>query len=227
VLGPLTAARTAGSPDADVPEAVLAGSRAGAAMGPSFHREGSYWTIVFEGRVSRLPDSKGLRYLAQLLTRPGTEFHVLQLVAADHNGGGGERVSVWDRQGMRLAAEGSAGEILDDQARAAYQERLEELRADVEEATAFHDPERVARARMEIDVLTDQLAGAVGLSGRARRAGSDVERARVNLTKRIRAAMAAVGEYDPRLEQHLRGAVRTGTFCSYVPDAALGIVWSV
>jgi len=39
--------------------------------------------------------------------------------------------------------------------------------------------------------------------------------------------MAAVGEHDPQLEHHLRGAVRTGTFCSYAPDAALGIRWTV
>ena len=227
VLEPLTPSGPTGSPAAETSGVVLAGSRADAPTGPTFRREGAYWTIAFEGRVSRLPDSKGLHYLAHLLARPGTEFHVLQLVAADQNGGGGAPIPMWEREGMRLDGAGDAGAILDERARAAYLERLDQLREEVEEGTSFHDLERVARARMEMDALTDQLAGAVGLSGRGRRTGSDVERARVNLTKRIRAAMRAVGEHDPRLEHHLRGAVRTGTFCSYVPDAALGIVWSV
>jgi non-specific serine/threonine protein kinase len=189
-----------------------------------FRREGGYWTIAFDGPVLRLPDSKGLRYLALLLAHPGTEFHVLQLVAADRGAAAGPGGAEW---AVPVTGRGDLGEMLDAPARAAYRRRLEELQQDLDEATSFNDPERVARARAEMDALRDQLAGALGLSGRGRRPGSDVERARVNLTKRIRAAMAAIGEHDPRLERHLRGAVRTGTFCCYAPDPADGHVWRV
>ena len=51
-----------------------------------FHREGEYWSVVFEGQTVRLRDLKGLRYLARLLADPGREFHVLDLVA-DETGG--------------------------------------------------------------------------------------------------------------------------------------------
>jgi len=38
--------------------------------GRVFRREGEYWTIVFESRLIRLRDGKGLRYLAHLLSHP-------------------------------------------------------------------------------------------------------------------------------------------------------------
>ncbi len=47
-----------------------------------FAREGEYWTVVFDGRVSRLRDAKGLHYLDHLLRHPGQELHALALVAA-------------------------------------------------------------------------------------------------------------------------------------------------
>ena len=50
-----------------------------AARPPSFLREGEYWAIDF-GRLIRLRDAKGLRYLAVLLASPGREFHALDLV---------------------------------------------------------------------------------------------------------------------------------------------------
>jgi hypothetical protein len=44
--------------------------------------EGDYWTIVFDRKTIRLRDSKGLRYLAALLRRPGEQIHALDLQAA-------------------------------------------------------------------------------------------------------------------------------------------------
>src|SRR5205807_8916475 len=97
LLEPITPTRAAETQDA-----VHAASRPEAPRGPTFRREGAYWTISFEGPFSRLPDSKGLRYLAQLLAHPGTEFHVLQLVAADRDVGNDARVPALVRQGLHL-----------------------------------------------------------------------------------------------------------------------------
>ncbi|MGH7858731.1 MAG: ATP-binding protein, partial [Candidatus Binatia bacterium] len=44
-------------------------------------REGQYWTVGFDGRSVRLRDTKGLRYLATLMLRPGIEVHALELAA--------------------------------------------------------------------------------------------------------------------------------------------------
>ena len=63
---------------------------------------------------------------------------------------------------------GDAGVLLDATAKAAYQARLGELRAEVEEAEGFNDPVRAARAREEMEFLVGELARAVGLGGRDR-----------------------------------------------------------
>jgi hypothetical protein len=42
-----------------------------------FRRDGDFWTICYAGRVVRLKDVIGARYLAHLLRHPMREFHVL------------------------------------------------------------------------------------------------------------------------------------------------------
>jgi hypothetical protein len=110
-------------------------------------------------------------------------------------------------------------------AKANYQRRLQFLASELEEAGSWSDLGRADRLRQEIDALTDQLAAAVGLGGRDRRAASAVERVRVNVTKAIRSAIRRIAEHDGQLGQHLDHSVRTGTFCSYAPDAAAQVHW--
>ena len=177
-----------------------------------FRREGEYWTIAYRGAAARLRHTAGLGHLARLLGNPGQELHALDLAA-----GGAVR-------GERAAA---AGPVLDDQAKAAYRRRLGELTAELDEAERWADPERAARARAEVDALTEQLASAVGLGGRDRRLASSAERARVNVTKAIRAAIRRIAEHDPDLGEHLTRTVRTGTFCVYAADPATPPRWEL
>jgi tetratricopeptide (TPR) repeat protein len=174
-------------------------------------REGDYWSVVFEGRTVRVRDLKGVRYLAQLLAHPGREFHVLDLVAAE--------------TGQQMAL-GDAGEILDERAKTAYRRRLAEIEEDVEQARALGDATREAQADAERDFLVRELAGAVGLGGRDRRAASASERARSGVTRAIRQAIARIGEHHPQLGEHLNRAVRTGTYCAYVPDPGVPMGWT-
>ena len=74
------------------------------------------------------------------------------------------------------------------------------------------------RAQAEIDALTDQLAGAYGLGGRARTLGDPVERVRKAVTNRIRDSLDRITAEHERLGRHLANAVHTGTFCSYTPE---------
>ena len=168
-----------------------------------FRREGDYWSVVFEGRTVRVRDLKGMRYLAQLLTNPGREFHVLDLVAS--------------QTGVQMAL-GDAGEVLDERAKTAYRRRLAEIEDDIEQARALEDAEREAQADAERDFLVRELAGAVGLGGRDRRAASASERARSGVTRAVRQGIARIGEHHPQLGEHLNRAVRTGTYCAYVPE---------
>lgn len=195
------------------------------AVASIFRREGEYWTIAYEGRVFRLKNSKGLGYLAELLRNPGRELHVAALV-----GGGRSRPSASGADpaeaGVRSSPLGDAGAILDARAKAEYGRRLEDLRETLAEAERFGDRERAAGVRAEIDFLSHELASALGLGGRDRRAASAVERARLSVTLAIKAALKRIAAQDPSLGQHLQTALRTGKYCSYTPDARVPISWT-
>lgn len=191
---------------------------AGAAV---FRREGEYWTIAFEGDAFRLKDSKGLSYLARLLQRPGQELHAVDLASPD---GGGATSSV-ALEDLRIQTDDGAGALLDDTAKAAYRGRIDELRSEMAQAEEWNDGERAARARAELDALTSELAAAVGLGGRDRQAGSTAERARVSVTRAIRAALDRVTAESPALGRHLDATVHIGTYCSYTPDPRVPIAW--
>ena len=190
-----------------------------------FRREGDYWTISYAGNETRLKDIKGLRYIAQLLKVPGREVHVLDLASTVEGGVPPATRGAPAEDGLTTEGLGDAGGVLDSAAKAAYKRRLEDLREEVEEAESFNDHERAARAREEIDALVNQLAGAVGLGGRDRKAASQAERARVNITKSVKDALKKIDENHSSLGEHLRTAIRTGVYCAYLPDPRLDISW--
>jgi tetratricopeptide (TPR) repeat protein len=172
----------------------------------SLVREGLTWAASYAGRTVRLRDSKGLRDIAVLLSRPDQEVHCLELI-------GGADVG------------GEPGPALDAQARRAYEGRIRELQEDADEAREGNDPVRAERAEAELDALVQQLAEAFGLSGRVRATGSAAERARSAVGWRVRAAVRHAAEMHPELGRHLKNAVRTGIWCSYRPEAT--VRWNV
>jgi hypothetical protein len=167
---------------------------------PQFRRTGDGWMVAWSGDGTRVPDSKGMRDLAVLLARPGVEVHVSDLT------------------GGRAGVDRGTGEVLDRRARAEYRRRLVELDAEVAEAEADHDRGRLEQARVERDFLVAELSAAVGLGGRPRTRGDDVERARKAVAGRIKQAIDRVEAADARLGRHLRNSIRTGTTCSYEPE---------
>lgn len=168
---------------------------------------------------ARLADTKGLRYLAELLRSPGVERHALDLV--DRVEGVAADGSV-DRRRL-----GDAGEVADTQARSAYRRRIEDLRAEIDDAFAAGAEERGVALEAELDHLVSRLAEAFGLSGRSRRAASASERARLNVTRALRAAAARVGEAVPEVGPTLDRRLRTGLYCAYEPGEDDGVRWVV
>src|SRR5262249_15528954 len=179
--------------------------------------EGDFWTICFDGVTSRVRDAKGMRYLRLLLAYPGQEFHVLALVAdvegrEAHPEPARVSAAALERLAMHRGAAGDAGIVLDAQARTAYRSRLAGLEAARDGADAANDPGRRDRAAAEIEFLERELAKAIGLGGRMRRAGSPAERARVSVTRALRAAITRMAKANPSLGRHFDATVRTGTF---------------
>jgi hypothetical protein len=188
-----------------------------------FHREGDYWSVIFDGYTVHVRDLKGMRYLARLLAEPSREYHVLDLVAAET--GRGAQADRSPPANLPPSLLGDTGEILDPRAKNAYRRRLTEIDDDLDHARAIGDAERAAQADTERDFLVRELARAFGLSGRHRRAASASERARAGVTRAVRQAIARIGEHHPPLGEHLSRTIRTGTYCSYAPDPRAPAGW--
>jgi hypothetical protein len=76
------------------------------------------------------------------------------------------------------------------------------------------------RIHTERQALAGELRRATGLAGRPRRAAADAERARVNVTRTLRAAIARIAHAAPIAGAHLDSSVRTGIVCRYQPRRA-------
>lgn len=167
----------------------------------TLERRGDVWRASYAGREVLLKDSRGVQLLARLISAPGQRVHVLAL-ASD--------------EGSALT-ESSAGAALDAKSLAQYRARLAQLDEDLATAERTDDDASAARIESEREAITAELKRAVGLGGRLRKVGSTTERARVNVTRRLKDAIAKVQEAHPDLGRYLSDAIRTGTYCSFRP----------
>jgi hypothetical protein len=165
-------------------------------------RDSDEWVLSCGVDSVRLPHLKGLLYLDELLRHPHRELHVAELYAL----------------GAGPAELGDAGPTLDATARRQYEHRLADLEEELREGEAFGDRARAAAAEQEIDRLAEELARAVGMGGRDRRAGSLTERARINVQRRLKEIMTRTARTAPALARRLESSIKTGTYCSYRPE---------
>ena len=172
-----------------------------------------------------------MRQIALMLGQPGREFPVTELEALVSGPGDADRPtanSASQRGELDLRADtGDAGELLDAEAKAAYKARLDDLQEEIDEGEAFNDAERAEAARTEREFLIRELARAVGLGGRDRKAASHAERARLNATRAIRSAMVNLTREHKLLGQHLAATIKTGRYCSYTPDPRTPVTWKL
>jgi hypothetical protein len=166
--------------------------------------------------------------VAYLLSQPRVEVHVSELSQiADSASAGGHARHSHGADDLRKSSESDAGPVLDREAKEAYRRRLADLRAELDEARSFNDSGRVEKLSGEIEFLTHEITRAVGLRGRDRRSGSQVERTRVRVTNVIRDAIAQINKHNPALASLLRDTVRTGTYCSYRPSQEAPSGWEL
>jgi tetratricopeptide (TPR) repeat protein len=182
-----------------------------APSGPAvFRSDGSHRVLGFGGVELVVVDLVGLRYVERLLSEPGREVHVLDLVRLERGG---------------AAASQPGLPVLDEQARAAYKRRLHEIDEDIEDARATGDLARIDLAERDRDFLLAELRRAVGLAGRNRTTGSDAERARTSVTRSIKYALHRLTREHPSLAEYLTATIHTGTYCSYEPDPRVAVEW--
>ena len=164
------------------------------------------WLLSVAGRRVTIGDSLGVRYLATLLSNPGAEISVLDLV---------------QQKPLDRPTEDPPGQdLLDEDARRAYRQRITELQQQIDEAEADSDPISAEVARSELDWLLAELGHATGLAGRSRTFPTDAERARSSVQKAIRRALVRIGTADPEIRAYLEATIVTGVRCSYRPSPA-------
>jgi len=173
-------------------------------------RDDGDWLLEAGGERSRLRDARGLHYLRALLAVPGRDVPALDLVA-----------------GGAVVHPQAAGPVLDEQARSAYRRRLAQLAEELEAADRAGDPSRSETLQAERQALLAELRKATGLAGRAREVSLEAERARVNVTRTLRATLDRISQAAPRAGAHLQASIRTGRACRYEPGPGGPDGWDV
>jgi hypothetical protein len=166
------------------------------------------WLVGRGDEETAIPARRGLEHLHTLLSRPGVEVAALRLAGGAHT-----------------VEQAGLGEVVDEQALAAYRRRLAEIDTELDEADAWGDAARGEKLTAERDALLAEVSAATGLGGRARMAGSGAERARVTVRKAIATALDAIHGADPVVARHLTTHVRTGLRCCYEPDPDAPVEW--
>ena len=75
--------------------------------------------------------------------------------------------------------------------------------------------------------LLAELRRAAGLGGRDRLVAPEAERARVNVTRTLRASIERIAPAAPHAAAHLRASIRTGRACRYEPAPGGPARWHV
>jgi hypothetical protein len=152
---------------------------------------------------------KGYSYLRELLRRPATPVAAIDLVTS----------------GAVIVEQPGVGPLLDPSALRSYRQRLDDLDADIAEASDWSDLARHEALEAERSALVGELMAATGLGGRERAVGSSRERARVAVTKAISTAIDRISSLDEAIGRHLRGSIQTGSACAYQPDPGHPVDW--
>jgi predicted ATPase len=169
---------------------------------PTMRRRGRTWELCYGTQTCTIPDSKGWRDLATLLSRPGRDVHALELAGS----------------GLR---DGSPIEMADKAALAQYRQRIADIEDDIDEAERNHDSERLVYAEREREAIIRELRTITALGGKARLSGAQAgERARKAVAARIRVAIRQLDTSMPALAAHLDEAIVTGISCRYRAEIA-------
>ena len=208
------------------------GAAGAAGLAGIFLQQGEYWTLSWAGHESRLKHRKGFDYLVRLLQYPGREFAAADLTAAidpgvAHNNAPTARSASEAHQANATIARGlgDAGAARDATAKVQHRRRLEDLRAELEQAEQRNDLGRAEQAGAEIEFIQAEVIAAVGLGGRDRKSASHAERARLAVTKAIKAALNRIRDVNPGLGRHLSLSIQTGYFCAYRPKHS--VTWKL
>jgi len=200
-----------------------------------FSKEGEVWRITFKGKSVALKDTKGLSYIACLLSTPEKEFHVFELIAEVEGIPVDDANDVYSKMSPEQLDEednltssftDDAGEEIDLQTKNEILTRLKELHEDFVEAKRNNDLGLMNKYNEEIEYLKSYISqGYSTKKGKARKAADPADKARKAVTMSIRRSLDKIQHDHSSLGRHLDNAIQRGVYCSYKPDVS--IEWSL
>ncbi len=187
-----------------------------------FRPDATGWTVGWEDEPLLLPSTRGMAPIHRLLQTPGETVSAVELNQSEAAAIGASTL----RELQVAQGAGSPTPLLDRQALNEIRVRLEDLHKEISAADEANDLGRAESLRAEVDRITEILERGLDHRHRSRSFVSETERARINVTRNIRAAIGRLRQVTPDLGQHLDRLITTGRMCSYTPDplAPLDIV---
>lgn len=176
-----------------------------------FARKGM-WAIRFAGKDTYLEGPlKGATFIHHLIAHRGQDIHVIRMLA---DVAGEERKQVnAAAEGLQIAS-GSRTELVDEETIKKCRDKYDALVAEREHA----DDSRLTEIDKEIGQIAHYLSASLGLGGKSRTTGDEVDKARRRIARVINTAIEKIEGNDPDLAKHLRNSIKTNREMSYVPD---------
>jgi TolB-like protein len=166
-----------------------------------FLKENDVWQISYDKKQVLITEVKGLNDLAKMLGHPEKQFHCAELMGS----------------GLEALAE----PVFDERAKRSYQKKILELQEEIRWSENNNDLQRSSYLHEEYDQIVDHLSSSLGLKGRIRKSHDNFDKTRSAVTWRIRNAIQKIEKAHPILGKHLSASIRTGIFCSYMPEKSI------
>lgn len=171
----------------------------------TFKKEGSVWTISYEGKTVRYPESVGLIYIALLLTSPHQEIHALKLR--------GVASGLTDDEILE-----SAGYTISEEEVRSRRLEGDDIQEELRRAKASRDLAEAGALQARLEENEEQLGRARGSADGITRVADDGERARKSIAAAISRALEKFKMDHPDLWRHLKNSLKFTTFCTYAPE---------
>lgn len=170
----------------------------------TFKKKTTLWELTFNNLSVQLPEVKGFIDISKLLANPNKEIHCSELMG-------------------NITSLSNGIEAIDEKAKRKYKIKIDDLQTELQKAEEMNDLGRVELLSNELNEIIDNLKRATGLGGRKRKLADPGDRARAAVTLRVKSAIQKIESVHPSLAKHLQNNIKTGSFCTYLPDT--GIEW--
>jgi hypothetical protein len=199
-----------------------------------FRKTGPSWEIIFEGRKISGLQGKGFKCLHYLVSRPGSDFSVLDLNQLDgninFNGNTKSRAAFSEEkrnesEEIKNSNRPSGGtfhqeDIADKRYLYELKNKWQQLRIALADAEREGDPDAEEQAKIELEKLGQYIPETISFNGKSKKTRNEATRSKERIGKRISRAIDKIVEYDKKAAEHFKKAIPAinSYSLSYTPE---------